>query len=317
MQIQMGVTQKMKLYNVYRLCKKHVDWLEDYTFEKDDKTGIFIIHTWSLLKRKLDILKNIPSFKGHINDYISTVPVLVRENVSPQIDPVTAQKLNLKLEHICQKMRTIINLYESMGLKEGGNGIDIKMPPCEYLDEYISYLQEINFVFTQCPFLQCEGEILKFESVDVGSNWLKLTIATTTTCMLLNNTAALVDKALIIRSHYASLKQQEEILRSQQNKNELAVEIINSYNFLRSTYMNAVIKQLENDIGELKNPEELDKAERSLEKLADLLDKGCEIYATLDAPEDVQALFPEIQGNLELPDNIINYLEEKTDAQEQ
>lgn len=225
MQIQMGVTQKIKLYNVYRLCKQNVDWLENYNFEKDNKAGIYIIHTWPLLNRKLNILKSIPSFTGHINDYIRTVPVLVRENVSPQINPVTAQKLKSKLEYICQKMRTIISLYESMNLKESGNGIDIKMPPCEYLDEYISYLQEINFVFTQCPFLQCEGEVLKFESVDVGSNWLKLTIATATTCMILNNTAALIDKALIIRSHYNSLKQQEEILRSQQTKNELATEI--------------------------------------------------------------------------------------------
>lgn len=177
------------------------------------------------MNRKLSILKSIPSFTGHINDYIRTVPVLVRENVSPQINPVTAQKLKSKLEYICQKMRTIISLYESMNLKESRNGIDIKMPPCEYLDEYISYLQEINFVFTQCPFLQCEGEVLKFESVDVGSNWLKLTIATATTCMILNNTAALIDKALIIRPHYNSLKRQEEILRSQQTKNELATEI--------------------------------------------------------------------------------------------
>ena len=42
-----------------------------------------------------------------------------------------------------------------------------------------------------------------------------------------------------------------------------------------------------------------------------LLDKGCEIYATLDAPEDVQLLFPEIQENLELPESIIKYIEEK------
>lgn len=75
--------------------------------------------------------------------------------------------------------------------------------------------------------------------------------------------------------------------------------------------MNIIIKQLQKECNESWNPEEIDKAERSLEKLIILLDKGCEIYATLDAPEDVQALFPEIQSNLELPDNIMKYLEEK------
>ena len=69
--------------------------------------------------------------------------------------------------------------------------------------------------------------------------------------------------------------------------------------------MDATISLLENDLSKLENPEERDKAERSLEKLEQLLEQGCEIYATLDAPEEVQALFPEIQSNLESPDNIM------------
>lgn len=239
------------------------------------------------------------------------MPVLVRENVSPQLDPSTAQKINSKLNVITTKMQTIIELYESMNLGEGGNGIDIKIPPCDDLKDYITYLKDIEFIFSQCPFLQCENEILKFESVDVGSNWLRLTIVATSTCMILNNTAALVDKALILRSHYASIRQQEEILKSQQNKNELSKEIIESYKFLHNTYMDAAISMLEKDLGYLKDPEERDKAERSLEKMADLLDKGCEIYATLDSPDEVQVLFPEIQSHLELPDNIMKYLEDK------
>ena len=129
--------------------------------------------------------------------------------------------------------------------------------------------------------------------------------------MILNNTAVLMDKALILRSHYISIEQQEETLKSIQLKNELTSAQIETFNLLRKTYMNTAISLLENDIGKLDNPEERDKAERSLEKLELLLERGCEIYATLDAPEEIQALFPEIQGNLELPDNIMNYLEDK------
>lgn len=117
--------------------------------------------------------------------------------------------------------------------------------------------------------------------------------------------------ALILRSHYISIEQQEETLKSIQLKNELTSAQIETFNLLRKTYMNTAISLLENDIGKLDNPEERDKAERSLEKLELLLERGCEIYATLDAPEEIQALFPEIQGNLELPDNIMNYLEDK------
>lgn len=311
MKIQMGVNQKMKLYNVYRLCKQNIEKFNDYVAKKNEKTGLYIIYNWNNIKQSLELIKKIPSFRNCVNDYIYSVPVLVRENVSAEFDHTTAQKVNSKLNVIINKMQIIIDLYESMNLGDGGNGIDIKMPPCDDLKDYISYLKDIEFIFSQCPFLQCENEILKFESVDVGSNWLRLTIAATSTCMILNNTAALIDKALILRSHYASIRQQEETLKSIQLKNELTKEQIETYNLLRSTYTNAAISLLENDLGELKDPEERDKAERSLEKLANLLDKGCEIYATLDSPDEVKVLFPEIQSNLQLPDNIAKYIEEK------
>lgn len=311
MKIQMGVNQKMKLYNVYRLCKQNIEKFNGYVAKKNEKTGLYIIYNWNNIKQSLELIKKIPSFRNCVNDYIYSVPVLVRENVSAEFDHTTAQKVNSKLNVIINKMQIIIDLYESMNLGDGGNGIDIKMPPCDDLKDYISYLKDIEFIFSQCPFLQCENEILKFESVDVGSNWLRLTIAATSTCMILSNTAALVDKALVLRSHYVAIRQQEEILKSQQNKNELSKEIIESYKFLHDTYMDAAISILEKDLGDLKDPEERDKAERSLEKLVDLLDKGCEIYATLDAPQEIQVLFPEVQSNLELPDNIVKYIEEK------
>ena len=293
----------MKLYNVYRLCKEYLISLEVAKFRKDDKSGLFTISSWSFVQECLDCVKKIPSFKNDVNDYIYSVPVLVREDVSPLVDNSTAQKINSKLKIITDKMNAIIELYENMNLGEHDNGLDIKLPPCDDL-------KDIDFIFSQCPFLQCENEILKFGSVDVGSNWIKLTLAATSTCVILNNAAALVDKALVLRSHYVSIQQQEEMLKSIQLKNELTSAQIETFNLLRQTYMDATISLLENDLIKLENPEERDKAERSLNKLAELLDKGAEIYATLDAPEEIQALFPEIQGNLELPDNIMNYLED-------
>lgn len=165
--------------------------------------------------------------------------------------------------------------------------------------------------FSQCPFLQYDNEVLKFDSVDVGSNWVKLTVATASTCLILNSVASILDKAIALRSHYISVQQQEELLRSQQIKNEIAEEDILLFKKLKSAGMDLIIKNAENEFGKSLNPEETDKAKRSLDKLVMLLDKGCEIYATLDTPEDVQLLFPEIQENLELPESIIKYIEEK------
>ena len=312
--LHIGAGEKMKLYNVYRLCKQNIEYFSkpNLTRLTEERTPVtYKMENWAEFKGELEKIRKIPILKNYADDYFNTIPVFVFDKEVIEVSTATATRLDAIKKSICDRMETVINLYEGMNLSKGGNGIDVKMPPCEYLSDYISYLKDIDFIFSQCPFLQCENEVLKFESVDVGSNWLKLTIAATSACVILNNTAALIDKALILRSHYNSIKQQEEILKSQQNKNELSKEIAESYKLLYDTYMNTAISMLENDLGELQNPEERDKAERALEKLVDLLDKGCEIYATLDAPAEIQTLFPEIQGNLELPDTIMKYIEDK------
>lgn len=75
--------------------------------------------------------------------------------------------------------------------------------------------------------------------------------------------------------------------------------------------MTDTIVQLEEEIEPLNDGEERGKVEKSLEKLMELLDKGVEIYASLDSPKDVQVLFPEIGDTKKLPENILKFLEDK------
>lgn len=307
----------MKLYNVYRLCKQNIEFFYKNHIV-DLGNGINTIENWQDIQTRLKIISKIPVFKEDIEGYLKTIPSIEREEEKPKISNKLASKLKMKEIDIYNKMSTIIELYESMGINDdNSNAIDIKLPTCEDLDEYISYLKDLNFIFTQCPFLQCEGEVIKFGSVDVGSNWLRLTIAAASTCMILNNTASILDKALALRSHYITIQQQEEMLKSAQLKNELAEEQIELFRQLKDAGMEIVIKRLEKDHEIQLDPEERDKTERVLDKLIIFLDKGGEIYASLDAPKDIQLLFPEIQGNLELPENIIKYLEDKENSKNQ
>jgi len=43
-----------------------------------------------------------------------------------------------------------------------------------------------------------------------------------------------------------------------------------------------------------------------------LLDKGVELYASLDTPREVQVLFPALEETLTLPDDLVKYLEAKS-----
>lgn len=61
MQIQIGVNQKMKLYNVYRLCKKYKDFFANMNITQDEvlnatkekKVRIYTIHNLDELKSVL------------------------------------------------------------------------------------------------------------------------------------------------------------------------------------------------------------------------------------------------------------------------
>lgn len=307
----------MKLYNIYRLCKCNLNFFENL---KDEHTNdVYTIKNWLNVKEKVENISKVSALNKYACDFINTIPDTVRHKDNFRIEKKLYDILISKMNLLHSKMATIVELYESMGLNEedNTNAIDIKMPPCEDLNEYISCLKDINFVFTQCPFLQCEGEVLKFSSVDVGSNWLRLTIATTTACMLLGNIASVLDKAIALRSHYITIQQQEELLKSMQTKNELAEEQVKTFKQLKNAGVEIVIKKLEKEQEKTLDPEERDKTERSLDKLILFLDKGGEIYASLDAPEEIQLLFPEIEGNYELPENIIKYLEDKENSQEE
>lgn len=319
MKIQVGVNQKMKLYNVYRICKQNIELIRNIAVIQNDSTGlskdtkvkIYTIKNWHNLKSILYKLEAIPVLSQYVNECFKIIPDTFRDEDSVPMNNDKYTEFVKRKNILYEKMQDIIELYESMNLENDGNGLDIKLPDCEDLGEYISYLKDINFIFTQCPFLQYDDEIIKFGSVDVGSNWLKLIIATTSTCMILSSTASLIDKSLILRSHYISIQQQEEILKSQQIKNDIAIDCHKTFELLRTAYMDTTINELAKESNKTLDPEEQDKAKRTLEKLIILIDKGCEIYATLDSPDEVQALFPEIQSHLELPDNIMKYLEDK------
>ena len=61
MKIQIGVNQKMKLYNVYRICKQNIELIknidvtqrDDTDLSKDIKVKIYTIKNWYNLKNIL------------------------------------------------------------------------------------------------------------------------------------------------------------------------------------------------------------------------------------------------------------------------
>ena len=318
MKIPIGGVYKLRLYNTYFLCKKLVGVFEStQTSTRTTAPGhvIYYLDGWDKYVEALESLSQIPMFEKTAKEIYKTIPVFERQESRPEISQETSKQFELQNESLVCQMEAVINLYESMGLAGEKQGIDIKIPDCTELKEYIWYLKELDFVFTQCPYLLNGEEQIQFSSVDVGSNWLSFIVVAsagvTGACYILNNLAALLDKAIVLKSHLISLKEQEEVLRAKEIKNGLGEEEIGLFTALKKHYLGEAVTALEEEIEPLEDGEQRGRAEKSLEKLSTLLDKGVEIYASLDSPKDIQLLFPELGEAERLPENILRLLEDK------
>ena len=318
MKIRMEVFWGMRLYNTYYLCKKYIDDIKELGYASIGSS--YELQSWENCKKGMTVIRQIPFLKRYVDDFYESVPVFIREDENPRIDSDIRNRLISKQKNLITKMESVIEMYESLDIGVNENGIDVKIPPCDSLKEYMAYLKELDFVFGQCPFLRHDDGEIKFRTVDVGSQWLTFLIAATAgtaaVSYILNSLAILVDKAVEVKSHLLNLKQQEEILRSQKLQNDVLEANLEGLKLVRSHYLSKAVDEIENmnEESHLENGEERGKAEKSLEKLCDLLDKGVEIYASIDADRQIQMLFPALGGNVELPDNILKLIEDKKEG---
>ncbi len=313
----MRTVYEMRLYNIYYLCKELIDVFKQDRISLNSKRDIYEISDLENYWGAIDSLQNITLFKPTIEHFYNIIPVYAKDKNSIKVSIDIYRNFESLNKTIINQMSIIIDLYESMNISKNPVGIDVKIPQCKDLKEYIKHLNELDFIFTQCPYLLHKDETIKFSTVDVGSQWLnfivELSLGSSAIFYILNNLALILDKVVMLRSHYKSVKQQEEALKIAKNKSELSESEKEIFDILKRHYMSEITGSLENEISPLEDGDQRGRLEKSLEKLCNLLDKGVEIYASIDTPKDIQVLFPTLNEQKKLPDVILKYIEGKSD----
>lgn len=310
----------MRLYNIYYVCcackdKIIVNVRTEAIKNSDNRIVAYKVDGWGILKEVLEQLNNISFMRQTVRDVYATIDPLERDNAQPSLSPKRKERFDIALNELKISLKTIQNLYDSFTIGESYAGIDVKIPKCNSLKEYMDYLKEIEFIFTQCPYLLSKDEEIKFNNVDVGSQWLSFFLISSGTFGILNNLAKLVNKAVAIKSNILFYKQQEEQLEAMRLKNEVGEETIDVFKKMKQTVLNNYVSDLETELGELQDGEERGKVEKTLEKMVMLIDKGVEIYSSIETPNEIKMLFPENKDNPILPDNIVKLLEKKEDTE--
>lgn len=287
----------MKLENIYYLCKKYCDIVSN--IEATEVNRNYYVDRIEEVRQAIKQLAEIDCLKVELQNFSSKVEeVHGRSSILFENPFESLREANVKL---CVKMNTILAVCESMDLHiRETPGLDMKIPDCDNFTDFKKIINEIEFIVTKCPFAQHETESLRFEGVDVGTQWISFAIsgvaAVATGSILLNNIAAFVDKCIIIRSHYLTTKQQKlEIERSSIEQGEKD-ELLKNINRIYKIHIENTIKELEKETGcKISDGDERGRAEQSLQKMGELIDKGLQIYSSIDSPKETKALFEPLE----------------------
>lgn len=287
----------MRMYSMYFICKSYIEKVMELRVESRNANGstVYYLNHWREKAIILNELAKIDPLKERVRRILDTVPIAYRDFDKFDVTQNLKREYENGMKELVVSMQTIIDAYEMMGIKadtEGANGFDVKLPKFESVGEFAKCLDDLDFIITQCPYLKNDDEQIKYNSVDVGSTWLTFLVIGASTGILLHNLSKLVDMAVKIKSHITTVRMQEEALRSIQIKNDIAAEVFKTFEEVNRVMLNQCIGDLKNELGELKDGEEEGKAQKSLEKLAYWMDKGLQVYSSIDAPREVRDLFP-------------------------
>lgn len=311
----------MRLYGMYYVCKKYLHVVEDMKVDNRNVSGVGTVRSisdWKARSAVLNELAKIIPLRDSVRKFYETIPVVYRDQDKFEITGNVANAYIQARTELVIALKTIINTYETINPNSIDDeltiGFDIKLPKFHNIGEFSKCLEDLDFVFKHCPYLKKDDSDIKYGSVDVGSTWLTFLIIGTSASILLSNLGKIVDVAIKIKSHFTTVRMQEEALKSVKLKNEVADEVIQAFKEANKMLTQQSLDELKNELGELNDGEEEDKVRRSLEKLGFWMDKGMQIYSTIDSPDEIKNLFPEQEEVKFLSDDILKLIEMKKES---
>ena len=144
-----------------------------------------------------------------------------------------------------------------------------------------------------------DEEHLQFESMDVGSLWITILAVSAvgvSASVLLNNIAAFIDKCYVIKSHQLTIKQQEVIYENMKIDQKTKEQYLDGLKLVYDQIVKSTVVELEEITNiKLEDGEQVGIVSQAFDKTISLLDKGLQIYTTIDTPKEVQNLFKPLE----------------------
>ena len=302
----------MRLQELYMRCRHALSqWSKiQYTERKASSGTYYKIDNPEVLKETLAPLFTIVPLKESIEIMYNVSPDLQRGEWTGEIGTSDKSKIDMAYKKLYDKLDTICNMCEFLNVTNEREGFDIKLPPNISLSELSKCANDLDRILNGNVILrQINGQV-SLCSVDIGSIWLTFVVGGATVTALLSGIAALVDKAVIIRSHMITAKEQEENARKLGLANDLLKSMVDAHKNMISLAAEKAVEELSHEYN-IEESEAKGRLKYDLTTLAEWMGRGMEIYASIDTADETKAIFPPLEVQ-EIPTNKIELISEHT-----
>lgn len=306
----------MRLHEMFYLIKKALDnWVNPEFTERKAAAPNPNLFTCSNRQEVNDELNSLKRFM-QLDDTEQLLNELrFNSSVATFYSDSEVAKIRNSIARLHHDLQAMESMCITLGVKENASGFDVKLPDDISLEDLTICSKDLNTIFSQCPILNKENSKVKLSGVDVGSAWLTFTViclGATSISIILNNLAALIDKAIILRSHWLTCKQQEEDLKKTKKGNELLDNVVEANKAIMEYYRGEAVNEL-SESHNITDNEDKERLGHSLKLLYELLGRGIEIYPAISAPTEVKAVFPPLETQV-LPKSEPRFLKSESES---
>lgn len=222
---------------MYYICKTvSENWVEpDIDDQKQQGSASFhYLKNWHEIKAVLDLLAPISSLNDEVNQIKGCLPSQGEFTGPTCMFPTGVRNtFTQKMSSLRLKVETIEGVLRN-NYNHDLVGIDIKLPHNMNLADMGRYIRDLDFIL-QCPLFVLDNTRIEVSSVDRGSIWINIGIVGTMVDFFVNRLSEIVDKILVIRSHYLTSKEQEARLRQLELKTEVLEGVVSGFELAHKT----------------------------------------------------------------------------------
>lgn len=250
---------------------------------------------------RTNVISNINSFKwflnviGPISIYDDEITKLHESEIYQtaqdelSVNDEVARKLYRISNYLVNSGSSLVLVFNKLLPDSNAESINIKLPTPSDFEAIIKAMSTIQKSLSQVVVHKDIDGSVRINNWEHGSFWVELILGTQAAVAVVSSIAW---AAAVVCKKYNENKILEKTIRAMDIKNESLEDILKSQKEMTQILIKAETDQVIDRHYTDRDPEHIKRVESSIKTFAKLIQDGAEVHPALQAPEEVQNLFP-------------------------